>query len=404
MDDKLEKIIQIDSELNKIQDLDLLLEKILYEARKVTHAEAGSVYLVEGKELAFKHTQNEMLQRKLKKGEKLIYNFFKIPINETSISGWVGANEEALNIPDMYKIPKDRPYKFNPDFDKKSGYKTISTLTQPLISNQGKLLGVLQLINARNDDGSIIAFHKSLEPFVSHFASVATVALQRAQLTRTLILRMIRMAGLRDPKETGAHVNRVGAYSVEIYEAWARKRGIPYGDMTRMKDILRMASMLHDIGKVAIPDSVLKKPGKLNEQEYGIMKTHTLKGAAILIDQESITDTLAQQVALRHHENWDGSGYPGMVDLESGDILEADEQGRPRGLQGEEIPLFARIVSLADVFDALSCKRVYKPAWKEEDVLAELVKMKGSKFDPELVDIFLEMMPTIRHVRNKYPE
>ncbi|MDA3850987.1 MAG: HD domain-containing protein [Spirochaetaceae bacterium] len=404
MDNRLDKILEIDSELNKIQDLDLLLEKILYEARKVTNADAGSVYLVENNQLAIKHSHCETLQKKLQKGEKLITAFFKVPISDKSISGWVAANEEPLNIPDMYNIPVDRPYRFNQAFDKKSGYKTVSSLTFPLISNQGKVLGVLQLMNAQDEDGLVIPFNPGDEPFVTHFASVATVALQRAQLTRTLILRMIRMAGLRDPKETGAHVNRVGAYSVEIYEAWARQRKIPQNELVRMKDILRMASMLHDIGKVAIPDSVLKKPGKLDVDEYNIMKTHTLHGAEILIDQESITDTLAQQVALRHHENWDGSGYPGMVDILTGKILQEDENGKPRGLKGEEIPLFARIVSLADVFDALICKRAYKPAWSEEDVLKEMQKMSGSKFEPELVEIFMEIMPTIRNVRQRYPE
>lgn len=404
MDNKLDKIIEIDSELNKIQDLDLLLEKILYEARRVTKADAGSVYLVENDMLAIKHSQCETLQRKLKKNEKLITAYFKVPINEASISGWVAANELPLNIPDMYNIPEDRTYKFNKDYDKKSGYRTVSSLTFPLISNQGKMLGVLQLLNATNEEGQTVPFNQEDEPFVTHFASVATVALQRAQLTRTLILRMIRMAGLRDPKETGAHVNRVGAYSVELYEAWAKRRGVPHHEMLRMKDILRMASMLHDVGKVAIPDSVLKKPGKLDKEEYEIMKTHTLKGAEILIDQESITDTLAQQVALRHHENWDGTGYPGMVDILTGAVQECNEKGLPRGLKGEEIPLFARIVALADVFDALSCKRAYKPAWEEADVLKELELLRGSKFDPELVDLFLNIMPTIRQVQKKYPE
>jgi len=404
MDHKLETIIEIDSELNKIQDLDLLMEKILFEARKVTNADAGSVWLVEGNQLAIRHSQTESLQRKLKKGEKLITAYFKVPINEKSIAGWVAANKQPLNIPDMYNIPQDRPYKFNKDFDKKSGWKTVSSLTLPLISNQGKLLGVLQMLNAMDKEGSPIPFNRDDEPFVTHFASVATVALQRAQLTRTLILRMIRMAGLRDPKETGAHVNRVGAYSVELYEAWAKRRGVPKQEMLRMKDILRMASMLHDIGKVAIPDSVLKKPGKLDDKEYGVMKSHTLRGAEILIDQESITDTLAQQVALRHHENWDGSGYPGLVNILTGEPQEVDENGRARGLKGEEIPLFARIVSLADVFDALSCKRAYKPAWEEKDVLAEIKKLGGTKFDPELVEIFLGIMSTIRQVQKQYPE
>jgi HD-GYP domain-containing protein (c-di-GMP phosphodiesterase class II) len=398
---KLQKIIKIDEELNKIQDLDILMERILLDARRVTNAEAGSVYTVEGNELRIKSSQNEELERDLPPNGKLIYAFLKYPISEKTISGWVAANAEPLMITDMYNIPDEEPYSFSTEYDKKSGYKTVSSLTLPLVSNQDQLLGVLQLINARDKKGDITPFHKDDVPFVMHFASSATLALQRAQMTRTLLLRMIRMAGLRDPKETGAHVNRVGAYSVEIYEAWAKNRSIPFSEIEKVKDVFRMVAMLHDIGKVAIPDNILKKAGLLDEAEFTVMKTHTWQGAKIMGDSESLMDSMAIEVALRHHEHWDGSGYPGRIDTDTGEWLDEQDQS---GLKGEEIPLFARIVAIADVFDALMSHRVYKKAWKEEDVINSLIEQKGKQFDPELVDLFIEILPTIKHVQKRYPD
>ena len=402
MTSTMKKILQIDKDLNKIQDLDILLERILFYAREAVSADAGSIYIRDGQELEIKYAQNNTLQQQLAEGQKLNFSIFRVPVNEKTISGYVAAKSTHLNIRDMYNIPSDRPYSFNTHYDKTSGYTTVSSLTFPLVSNQGEVLGVLQLLNAKSPKGNIVSFKKSDEPFVLHFASTATVALQRARMTRTLLLRMIQMAELRDPKETGAHVNRVGSYSCEIYEAWAKKRHIPEDTLQKQKDTLRMAAMLHDVGKVGISDLILKKPGRFNESEYEIMKSHTYVGARLFADEESDLDSIARDIAISHHENWDGSGYPGKIDWEGSKPDEILPSGI--GLKGEEIPLYARIVSLADVFDALSCQRVYKEAWSEENVLEEIKKCKGNKFDPELVDIFFEILPVLKQVQQKYPD
>ena len=126
-------------------------------------------------------------------------------------------------------------------------------------------------------------------------------------MTRGMILRTIRMAEMRDPKETGAHVNRVGAYAVEVYEAWARRQGAPQSEIDAKRDIFRMAAMLHDVGKVAIADAILKKPGKLDPDEFEIMKGHTVHGGRLFLDRQSEFDDAAQDVALNHHERWDGA-------------------------------------------------------------------------------------------------
>ena len=163
-----------------------------------------------------------------------------------------------------------------------------------------------------------------------------------------------------------------------------------------------MAAMLHDVGKVAISDVILKKPGHFTRDEYEIMKTHTWYGARLFVNRQSEFDELAQLVALTHHENWDGSGYPGWVDPETGEPVRTDDDGGALGKRGEEIPLYGRIVSIADVYDALLSKRVYKDAWNEDDALAEMHALRGTKFDPELVDIFFEILPSIRQVTEKY--
>jgi HD-GYP domain-containing protein (c-di-GMP phosphodiesterase class II) len=199
----------------------------------------------------------------------------------------------------------------------------------------------------------------------------------------------------------------VGSIACEIYEAWAVKNNLAEKVIEKEKDILKMASMLHDVGKVGISDLILKKPGRFTEEEFNIMQSHTYIGARLFDNQESDLDIIARDIALCHHENWDGSGYPGKIAWQEYDALEektGDISDHPVGLKGEEIPLFARIVALADVFDALSSKRVYKDAWSEDDVLNEIKKCRGNKFDPAVVDIFFEILPILRHIQEKYPD
>ncbi len=397
-------IMRIDSRLNEIQDLDILLEEILREARRVVKADAGSIYIVDGDELQIRYSQNDTLASTLSPGEKLVYSIFTVPISEKSISGYCALTGELVNIADVYRIPEETPYSFNTSFDLVSGYRTRSSITVPLKTTDGRILGVLQVINALDANGEPCAFARDQELLITHFASNATVALQRAFMTRAMLLRMIRMSELRDPKETGAHVNRVAAFASEIYERWAFKHGVPSHEAEKYRDNLKIAAMLHDVGKVAISDIILKKPARFTPEEFALMQGHTIFGAQLFVDPQSPLDRIASEIALTHHENWDGTGYPGWVDPLSGEVLKADDAGRPRGRIGEEIPLGGRIVAVADVFDALCSKRVYKEAWCEEAVLAEMRKMSGNKFDPEIVDIFFEVLPSIQHAQKKYPE
>jgi len=402
---KLESIIKIDSELNhQILDLDLLLERILLEARGVVHADAGSIYIKEDDQLVIKYAQNDSMQEELPSGQKLIYSVFSVPISKKTISGYCALTGELINVPDVYNIPSDAPYSFNDYYDRISGYKTISNLTVPLKTTEGNVLGVIQVMNARNNKNQTIPFNKGDELLISHFAANATVAFQRAFLNRTMILRMIRMSELRDPKETGAHVNRVAGYAAEIYDHWAYLHRVDTHERDKYRDTLKIAAMLHDVGKVAIPDKILKKPAQLTSEEYAVMQNHSYFGARLFNDPHSPLDTTAAAIALTHHESWDGTGYPGWIDVQTGEAARADDSGKAIGLRGEEIPLGGRIVAIADVFDALSSRRVYKQAWSEQDVYDELRRLRGTKFDPELVDIFFDILPSIKQIREMYPE
>lgn len=404
--EKIETLARLGIELNEVSDLDILLERVLTRARQFVNADAGSIYIRNGNFLDFTYTQNDTLQKRLPPGEKLIYSTFTIPMDEKSLAGYAATTGNTLNLEDVYRIDPTSPYSFGKKYDEASGYKCRSALTIPLKNSNGDVLGILQIINAQDEGNQVVPFSGEDEKMMHHFASVAAVALERAQMTRQIILRMIRMAELRDPKETGAHVNRVAGYALEVYEPWAKRHHIPQKQIEKSRDVLRMAAMLHDVGKVAISDMILKKPDRLANDEYELMKQHTVLGARLFLDRQSDFDAASIEVALNHHERWDGNGYPGFVDIATGLPLEGytNPDGSARGKAREEIPLFGRIVSLVDVFDALSSPRSYKEAWEEDKVLSALQEGAGTQFDPELVEIFLSRMDLIRSVRARYKE
>jgi len=398
-------IMQTTSRLYGIRDKDILLEKILTEARQAVNADAGSIYLVEGKQLVIHYAQNETLQKRLHAGEKLPFRMFAFPLNDSTIAGAAALTKQLINVPDVYTIPADKPYKFSNISDIATGYKTESTLTMPLVAVSGNVLGVLQMINALDIQGQIRAFTTDDEMFISLFAANAAATLMHASLTREMILRMVQMAELHDPRETGLHVHRVANYAVEIYDRWAFNHNIHRHEREKFRDALKIAAMLHDVGKIGISDSILKKPGKLTPEEYQVMQTHTWRGSKLFLSGNSAVDTLSCEIALRHHENWDGSGYPGYISLETGEILKYNStQTAAQGLAGNEIPLGARITALADVYDALSCKRAYKDAWGDDKVQEEIKRLRNVKFDPEITDAFFEVMPRIKAIKERFAE
>lgn len=384
--------------LYHLNDLDTLLDQVLLQARRLTNAEAGSIYTVEKQLLRFTYIHNDSLFAP-ESSSKYLFSGHTLPIDDRSLAGYVALTGKPLIIDDAYHLPPALPFTFNKSFDEQSGYRTQTIIGVPLRTSRQKIVGVLQLINAKGANGGVIPFTEHDELILNYFADNAGAAIERACLTREVILRMIKMAELRDPEETGPHVNRVGAYAAEIYHRWARNRGVPPEEIRITKDLLRIAAMLHDVGKIAISDLILKKPAGLDPEEFNVMKFHTILGARLFQNAESELDILSAEIALNHHEKWDGSGYPGRI----ADIYDPQVSLGP-GKRGEEIPLAARVVSLADVYDALGSKRSYKEPMPEKRILTIIGEESGRQFDPEVVQAFLEVHDTIVAIKEKYQE
>ena len=395
--DKLQQIIEVERQLGEIQDVDVLLERILTETRKMVNADAGSIYVPEGNKLRIKYGQNDTHLRELAPGVKLPYTYFSFPINKSSICGYVAETLQPLNIADVYQIPEDKPYKFNKNTDLTTDYRTKSMYTIPLKMASGALLGVLQIINAKDDNGNYIEFGEEAELLIGHFATSAVQALQHAYLTSNMVKRMLKMAEFRDPKETYPHVERVSSYAMEIYDRWAFNHNVSFAEMHRYRDALKIAAKFHDVGKVGISDVILKKTfPRFTEEERNIMKGHTCIGGQLFDPPESFLDEMSIEIALHHHDRWDGgeTGYPGKIELSQFSI-KTGIVPKCETLKGKEIPLSARIVAVADVFDALSHKRCYKEAWTIEDAFSEIQNNAGTQFDPEVVLAFMQIKDRI---------
>ncbi len=201
-----------------------------------------------------------------------------------------------------------------------------------------------------------------------------TRALQRSRLD--IIHRLGRAAEHRDD-ETGSHILRMSHMCALLAGAIGQ-------DSDRCELILH-ASPMHDVGKIGIPDRILMKPGSLSPQEWEIMRSHTTIGAELLSGDDFELLTMAREIALTHHERWDGDGYPS-------------------GLRETEIPLTGRIAALCDVYDALRSPRPYKRAWSPEEVTEQIRRGTGGQFDPELCEAFLDLLPEVEGIQDRFGE
>lgn len=220
-------------------------------------------------------------------------------------------------------------------------------------------------------------YRQHLEEMVTERTADLNQAVDRLKIASLdTIHRLARAAEYRD-EGTGTHIQRMSQYSAAI----ARKLGL---DEKRVENILYAAPM-HDVGKIGIPDRILLKPGSLDEDEWGVMRSHPLIGAEILRGADAEFIRLAEIITLTHHEKWDGSGYP-------------------RGLKGSEIPLAGGIVAVADVFDALTSARPYRPALSVAESLEIIQQGRGSHFDPDVADAFSDIIDEVLSIRDKYSD
>ncbi len=265
----------------------------------------------------------------------------------------------------------------------------IPTLGAPMVDPDGEVQAVILLMRGRSSP-----FAREDENAVASLAAILEGALQRTALTRTNIERMIRMASMRDPSETFSHTNRVAGMSLVLFNAWCDRHAIPMERRLREGDLLRTGAMLHDVGKVAIPDGILKKPAALTPDEYSTMMGHTTEGAALFSGHRTPFDRIAHDIVLHHHQRWNGRGYPQV----------AQPDGTLAPLRGEQIPLTARIVAIADVYDALLSTRRYKRAWSRAETVDYLRQQAGEHFDPELVEIATGLLDELDAARAEFPE
>jgi putative two-component system response regulator len=206
---------------------------------------------------------------------------------------------------------------------------------------------------------------------------LSLVRMDELRQTRLQIVQRLGMAAEYKDNETGLHVIRMSHFSKVL--------ALAAGFSEAAAEELLNAAPMHDVGKIGIPDAVLRKPGKLDEQEWAVMRQHVEIGAQIIGEHPSGLLRTAQRIALTHHEKWDGSGYP-------------------NGLSGEDIPLEGRIVAIADVFDALTSVRPYKAAWSVEDAVRLLQEESARHFDPQLVELFIQQLPAILEIKERWAE
>lgn len=239
------------------------------------------------------------------------------------------------------------------------------------------LLRIRNILEVRQLQNQVRQQNEQLEKHNLILAETVRERTRELRKTRLEVInRLGRAAEYRD-NETGFHIIRMSKMSQVI--------ALAYGMSEQKADILLHASPMHDIGKIGIPDHVLLKPGKLDSEEWEIMKTHTNIGEKILNGHDSKLLLIATEVAITHHEKWDGSGYP-------------------KGLSGDDIPITGRICAIADVFDALTSDRPYKKAWSIDQTLELIKQGRGCHFDPDLVDILLEKLDEIIGIKEAYKE
>ena len=233
-------------------------------------------------------------------------------------------------------------------------------------SEEGSVAGVLQILNSINLDFD----------YIRKVSVLASLEINRIRRIRKDTMRILRVAALRDPKETAEHVIRVGNLAILLRTKYGEIQGESKKSLIRARNSLFYAAMLHDVGKVGISDSILKKPGKLTPEERSIMEEHPKLGCELFNDGfSSEIDKQARDVILHHHQRWDGTGYP-----------------RDNQLAGNDIPFVSRIVSIVDVWDALTNERCYKKGFSKEKSEQIMKEGRGTQFDPNLLDLFLTII------------
>ena len=358
-EEKLNLLVEFGTRISCEIRLDKLLDIIAQQITKMLDVGRCTIYL--------KDVEKNELWSKIAQGRGLEHTEIRVPLNGNGVISICARTGETINLPNAYEDPR-----FCMDVDMVTDFRTHTMLAVPLKNNSGKVLGVFQVANKSD----ATPFDKKDEGILLLLATLAASAIEIAKLYQDVhvaqletIYRLAVTAEYRDQQDTRAHLKNISIISYLL--------ALALGMSKKEADLIKNASPLHDIGKVALADNILLKPGKLTPEEFEIMKSHTVYGGRILEGAHSKILQIAHKMSLYHHEKWNGLGYP-------------------KGLKGEEIPVEARIVTVADVFDALCVFRVYKKAWKTDDAYTYIVGESGKAFDPRIVAAFKKIYPSIR--------
>lgn len=358
-EEKLNLLVEFGTRISCEIRLDKLLDIIAQQITKMLDVGRCTIYL--------KDVEKNELWSKIAQGRGLEHTEIRVPLNGNGVISICARTGETINLPNAYEDPR-----FSMDVDMVTDFRTHTLLAVPLKNNAGRVLGVFQVAN--KSDGN--PFDKKDEGILLLLATLASSAIEIAKLYQDVhvaqletIYRLAVTAEYRDQQDTRAHLKNISIISYLL--------ALALGMTKKEAELIKNASPLHDIGKVALADNILLKPGKLTPEEFEIMKSHTVYGGRILEGAHSKILQIAHKMSLYHHEKWNGLGYP-------------------KALQGEEIPIEARIVTVADVFDALCVFRVYKKAWKTDDAYEYILGEAGKSFDPRVVAAFKKIYPSIR--------
>ena len=375
----LRSLLHVGVNLAAIDDLPALLHMVLREARRLAGAEAGNLYLQHGGALRLAFTQNASLAPDEMAG-RLEEAMGSVGAN--SLVGFVAATGRPMNIPDSHHLPSGAPFRIGRDLDAVTGYRSESILAVPMKLLDGAGVGVVELINHIDRDGHIAPFpdHRAkaldLLAFMAAGAVHNALARERTKRANLNVIIDLSVAAECGDDETAAHIRRVS----EVAALIAKALSLP----TRQVEVIRFATTMHDIGNIGVPEDILRKTGVLADDERNRMQRHAEIGAEVVPHPLNDVVEAACTVALTHHERWDGTGYP-------------------EGLAGEEIPLVGRIVTLADVFDALLSPRPYRDAHTWDQALRVVRDETGKHFDPRVVRAFLACLEDVADLYRSIP-
>lgn len=358
-DEKLNLLVEFGARISSELRLDKLLDIIAKQISRMLNVGRCTIYL--------KDIERNELWSKIAQGRGLEHTEIRLPLDGNNTAAIVARTGQSINLPNAYEDER-----FSMAVDMVTDFRTHTMLAVPLKNNSGKVLGVFQVANKA--DGT--PFDKKDEGILLLLATLAASSIEIAKLYQDVhvaqletIYRLAVTAEYRDQQDTRAHLKNISIISYLL--------ALALGMSKKEAELIKNASPLHDIGKVALADNILLKPGRLSPEEFEIMKSHTVYGGRILEGAHSKVLQVAHKMSLYHHEKWNGSGYP-------------------HGLKGEAIPLEARIITVADVFDALCVSRVYKKAWKTDDAYLYILGESGKAFDPRIVAAFKKIYSSVR--------